>query len=138
MLSELARLYRSQGLDAADYHSDVAAYDSALAAEKRLQGTRRTELTAVTETMHGIAASGQLTVPPAGAVPDAGATSQWWTTGPLLAADQRVEFAGSQLVWEYYPGQGIQLQVLGDVRQGRRPVHRRAVRVPGLSSCCRS
>jgi hypothetical protein len=24
-----------------------------------------------------------------------------------------VEFAGSQLVWEYYPGQGIQLQVLG-------------------------
>ena len=33
--------------------------------------------------------------------------------GPLLAAGQRVEFAGSQLVWEYYPGQGIQLQVLG-------------------------
>ena len=28
-------------------------------------------------------------------------------------AAQRVEFAGSQLVWEYYPGQGIQLQVLG-------------------------
>jgi hypothetical protein len=24
-----------------------------------------------------------------------------------------VEFSGSQLVWEYYPGQGIQLQVLG-------------------------
>ena len=26
---------------------------------------------------------------------------------------QRVEFAGSQLVWEYYPGQGIELQELG-------------------------
>ena len=32
---------------------------------------------------------------------------------PLLASGQRVEFTGSQLVWEYYPGQGIQLQVLG-------------------------
>ena len=38
---------------------------------------------------------------------------QWWTHGPLLSADQRVEFSGSQLVWQYYPGQGIQLQVLG-------------------------
>ena len=34
-------------------------------------------------------------------------------TGPLLTGGQRVEFAGSQLVWEYYPGEGIQLQVLG-------------------------
>ena len=41
------------------------------------------------------------------------ANQQWWTHGPLLASGQRVEFAGSQLVWEYYPGQGIQLQVLG-------------------------
>jgi hypothetical protein len=31
---------------------------------------------------------------------------------PLLSADQYVGFAGSQLVWEYYPGQGIELQVL--------------------------
>jgi hypothetical protein len=38
---------------------------------------------------------------------------QWWTTGPLLAADQRVGFAGSGLVWEYYPGQGIEIQWLG-------------------------
>jgi D-glucuronyl C5-epimerase-like protein len=41
------------------------------------------------------------------------ANQQWWTQGPLLAGGQRVEFAGSQLVWQYYPGQGIQLQVLG-------------------------
>jgi hypothetical protein len=38
---------------------------------------------------------------------------EWWTTGPLLSTYQRVEFQGSQLVWEYYPGQGIELQVLG-------------------------
>jgi hypothetical protein len=31
----------------------------------------------------------------------------------LLGSGERVEFAGSQLVWEYYPGQGIELQELG-------------------------
>jgi hypothetical protein len=38
---------------------------------------------------------------------------QWWSRGTVPAQWQRVEFAGSQLVWEYYPGQGIELQVLG-------------------------
>jgi hypothetical protein len=37
---------------------------------------------------------------------------QWWTTEPLLGADQRVSFTGSRLVWEYYPGQGIEIQWL--------------------------
>ncbi|MGH3417722.1 MAG: D-glucuronyl C5-epimerase family protein, partial [Actinocrinis sp.] len=69
---------------------------------------------AVTETVHSIAVSHQLTpsrLPALIATLDA--NRRWWSTGPLLSADQRVEIAGSQLVWEYYPGQGIQLQVLG-------------------------
>jgi hypothetical protein len=41
------------------------------------------------------------------------ANRRWWTTGPLLSSGQRVELSGSQLVWEYYAGQGIELQVLG-------------------------
>ena len=36
-----------------------------------------------------------------------------WTIGPLPSSGQRVEFAGSELVWEYYAGQGIELQELG-------------------------
>jgi len=78
------------------------------------RGTRRTELAAITETMHQIAISHQLTASRLPALfATLAANEQWWTTGPLLSADERVEFAGSQLVWEYYPGQGIQLQVLG-------------------------
>ena len=64
--------------------------------------------------MHDIAASHQLTPSRLPAImATLAANQQWWTTGPLLSSGQRVEFAGSQLVWEYYPGQGIQLQVLG-------------------------
>ena len=113
-LSELARLHRTGALPTASYQADVSAYNHALATEKKLRGTRQTELNAVTETMHDIAASHQLTPSRLPALmATLAANQQWWTTGPLLSSGQRVEFAGSQLVWEYYPGQGIQLQVLG-------------------------
>ena len=39
---------------------------------------------------------------------------EWWRTGPLLASGRRVEFEGSELVWQYYPGSGLQLQMLGN------------------------
>jgi hypothetical protein len=113
-LSELARLHRTRQLSTASYRADVAAYNHALATERKLRGTRRTELTAVTVTLHDIAAAHRLTPSRLPAImATLQANQRWWTTGPLLASGQRVEFAGSQLVWQYYPGQGIQLQVLG-------------------------
>jgi hypothetical protein len=113
-LSELARLHRTGAVSTASYQADVNAYNQALATERKLRGTRRTELTAVTVTMHDIAASHQLTVSRLPAMmATLAANQQWWTQGPLLSSGQRVEFAGSQLVWQYYPSQGIQLQVLG-------------------------
>jgi hypothetical protein len=112
--SELARLRRSGAVSATAYRADAAAYRAALTEEKHLSGTRRTELTAVTVTLHDIAARGQLTASRLPALfATLAANRQWWAHGSLLSSGARVEFAGSQLVWEYYPGQGIQLQVLG-------------------------
>ncbi len=112
--SELTRLYHAHAITRAAYRGYSASFNAALAAERRLRGTRATELTAVTETLHNIAAGGSLT---ASRLPVLFETldrnRQWWSTGPLLSSGQRVEFTGSQLVWEYYPGQGIELQVLG-------------------------
>jgi hypothetical protein len=110
----LLRLYRSGAISQASYRSYGGSWRSALRAEKRLRGTRRSELQAVTETIHQIAVARRLT---ASRLPALFQTldrnRQWWTVGTLLSYGQRVEFAGSQLVWQYYPGQGIQLQVLG-------------------------
>lgn len=112
--SELARLYRIHAITQAAYRQYGASFNRALAAEKRLTGTRLTELDGVTETLHQIAAAGSLTPSRLPALFETlDRNREWWTTGPLLSSDERVEFAGSQLVWEYYPGQGIQLQVLG-------------------------
>jgi hypothetical protein len=114
VLSELARLYRTHAINRAQDRSYVASFNAALRSERHLSGTRGAELDAITETLHTIAVRRELTasrLPVLFATLDA--NRRWWTTGSLLSSGQRVEFAGSQLVWEYYPGQGIQLQVLG-------------------------
>src|SRR3954454_18769795 len=41
------------------------------------------------------------------------ANIRWWSTGPLLANGARVSFTGSEIVWQHYPGHGIQIQWLG-------------------------
>jgi D-glucuronyl C5-epimerase C-terminus len=111
--SELKRLANSGAITAAQYATYSSSFDAALSAERRLRGTRAAELDTVTENLHNIAAAGKLTP---GRLPALFETldvnRQWWTTGPLLSAGQYVEFSGSQLVWEYYAGQGIELQVL--------------------------
>jgi D-glucuronyl C5-epimerase-like protein len=112
--SVLASLERRGKITAREQQGTLSAFNSALATEKRLSGTRRAELTAVTTTAHELAATGQLW-PSRLAMVQAtlNANRQWWSHGTLLSYGQRVMFAGSELEWEYYPGQGIQLQVLG-------------------------
>jgi hypothetical protein len=110
----LTKLYRSGAITRSAYRQYSASFNQALSAERRLKGTRRSELQSITENLHDIAISGALTpsrLPVLFQTLDR--NRQWWTSGPLLSGGQRVEFADSQLVWQYYPGQGIQLQVLG-------------------------
>ena len=77
-------------------------------------GARKVELGAVVSTLEDVAARGQLT---ASRLAPLFLTLQrnreWWTKGPLLAPGRRVGFDGSQIVWQYYPRAGIQIQVLG-------------------------
>jgi hypothetical protein len=112
--SELKRLLADGEIDAATQGRYRGIFDDAIRTTRRLSGTRRTELQAVITNLHDIAARGELT--PA-RLPALFATlqrnRQWWTTGSLLSYGQRVEFSDSELVWEYYPGEGIELQVLG-------------------------
>ncbi len=79
----------------------------------RLGGPRGAELDGVLENLRTIAAERDLS---ASRLPALLLTLQrnraWWSSGPLLSDGQRVEFAGSGLVWEHYAGQGIELQEL--------------------------
>ena len=111
---ELARLRDAGALDDAAYAERRAAFADARRAVRRLAGTRKAELRAVVRTLEDVAARGKLT---ASRVAPLFLTlernREWWTTGPLLASGRRVGFEGSEIVWQYYPGAGIQIQVLG-------------------------
>jgi D-glucuronyl C5-epimerase-like protein len=109
----LQRLQRGGALSEAQYRIYQGAYAAARSSLRRLSGTRAVELGAVVANVEALASKGLLT---ASRLPVAFTTlernRQWWTTERLLGASQRVSFTGSKLVWEYYPGQGVQIQWL--------------------------
>jgi hypothetical protein len=111
---ELDRLLAEGQIDQAQHDARRAAYIRARKAYKKLTGARKASLGGALENAELIAANGQLT--PSRLAPlflTVERNRQWWTNGSLLSNGQRVSFAGSQLVFQNYTGQGIQLQVLG-------------------------
>lgn len=88
-------------------------YDAAQATLKKLHGTRLRELKAVAQNVNALASRHQFAP---SRLPAAFMTLQrnrdWWAAKPLPRAGQRTSFAPSQLVWQYYPGQGWQIQWL--------------------------
>jgi D-glucuronyl C5-epimerase C-terminus len=110
----LQSLQRGAAITPAVYKQDYGAYLTAKRSLGRLRGTRRTELGAVIGNLQAIAAAGGL-IP--SRLPALFLTlernRQWWTTQPLLANGVRLSFPPSKLVWEYYAGQGIEIQWLG-------------------------
>jgi hypothetical protein len=101
-------------IDPLDARAWRKVWDDSYRALKSLSGTRRTQLYAVRENVAILARDGLLTPTRA---PLAFLTLernlQWWPKGRLLAYGERVEFPPSELVWQMYPGQGLQLQWLG-------------------------
>ena len=112
--AELDRLVAEGALDAATAAGYRDAYDQAKATLRKLSGYRRAQLKNVLSNVDA-AASGGLFLP--SRLPALFLTLQrnraWWAASPIPAPGRRVEFAGSRLVWQHYPGQGLQIQWLG-------------------------
>ena len=80
-----------------------------------LSGTRKSLLGAVIDNADDISAAGGLV--PSRLHPvflTLEVNADWWTDGPLLRNGQRVAVDDSPVVWQYYTGQGIQLQMLAN------------------------
>ncbi len=109
----LQALERSGAITETAYRQYQGAYSAAKSSLRKLSGTRAAELGAVVANVEAMTSKGQLI---ASRLPVVFTTlernRQWWTTERLLGADQRVSFTDSRLVWEYYPGQGIEIQWL--------------------------
>jgi len=112
--SALAGLKSSGAISEAQYAQYTSVYAAAERSLKKLSGTRHSELQSVIDNTQQMAAAGEF-VP--SRLPVIFLTleknRQWWTTEPLIASRERVSFPPSKIVWEYYAGQGVQIQWLG-------------------------
>lgn len=115
----LQSLKRSAAITPAQYTQYYNTYLAAKRSLGKLSGTRRAELSAVMSNVQAMAAGGYFI---ASRLPVIFLTLEnnrhWWTTEPLLSSGTRVSFPGSKIVWEYYGGQGIEIQWLGTFGEG--------------------
>jgi hypothetical protein len=113
--TELRRLLAEGQIDDALYADRRATYAGFKRAVKRFSGRRRIDMAGVLGVVDGIAARGQLTP---SRLPALWLTlernREWWNLGPLLASGQRVSFEDSELVWQYVPGEGLQIHPLAN------------------------
>ena len=110
----LTKLMHRQRISETEFRGYLNQWLGDLREQKALNGWRKANLSGVTSLLNEIAASGQLTV---ARLPVLFLTlkqnAAYWPTGKNLVYADRVEFPGSELEWEFYPGYGLQLQVLG-------------------------
>lgn len=82
---------------------------------KRLSGPRRTQLAAQLQILSSIARSEQLS---ASRMPalflQLQRNTEYWPDKPYPYSGQRVSFEGSRLIFQYYPGYGLQIQPLAN------------------------
>ncbi|MCW2968612.1 MAG: hypothetical protein JWM71_2384 [Solirubrobacteraceae bacterium] len=109
----LQALLAAGAIDQPTYDRAIADYDRAVQLGKKLTGARRAEIRGVVADLEGMAARGEVV---AARLPALLATleanNRWWATGTLLSPGARIEFSGSDIVWQHYAGHGIQIQWL--------------------------
>jgi hypothetical protein len=111
---ELQRMLAAAEIDQATHDLDRGIYVNALALRSKLSGARRNALGAVLRNVEDVAAAGGFTATRLPALFETVKRNRaWWANGPLLSNGARVSFEGSRIVWQYYAGEGLQIQWLG-------------------------
>lgn len=115
--SELSRLAASGAIPDSERVERLAEYKAVKRTVKRLPrgSTRRNELAGVVAIVDGIAARRALTGPRL--VPlwlTLERNRAYWSATASGPSTRRISFAGSQLVWQWFPGQGLQFHPLAN------------------------
>jgi D-glucuronyl C5-epimerase C-terminus len=114
---ELTRLAAAGAIPASERDDRLAEYRAVKRTVKRLPrgSTRRAELDGVVHIVDGIAARRQLTGPrlvPLWLTLDR--NRAYWSANASGPSTRRISFPGSQLVWQWFPGQGLQFHPLAN------------------------
>jgi hypothetical protein len=110
----LQSLYQQGQISYSTYSTDLRIWNKGIAAEAWFTGTPAAEMGAVIANAQQFAATGAMIPSRLDEIfTTLWRNRVWWASGVVPTDGQRIEFSGSQIVWEYYPGQGLELQVLG-------------------------
>jgi len=111
----MAGLLRDGAIDPVEYDTRIADYDAAVRTRSSLSGTRRREMDGVINQLNAFAARDELTVSRLEVLfLQLRRNTEWWRDGNLLGSRERVRFRGSRVIFEYYPGQGLQFHPLAN------------------------
>jgi D-glucuronyl C5-epimerase C-terminus len=115
----LTRAVRRQAIAAADGRRWRRWYVLSLRALRRLGGARDTQLRYVVDSVEALALRGRL-IPSRMPVAflQLERNRQYWRALPYPAAGDQVSFRGSQILFQYFPGEGLQLHPLATFKKG--------------------
>lgn len=111
----LERALDKGAIDEDTYDGYRTTYNDAVSAWKRLGGARRQNLGSVIFYIKKLAKTKQLTVSRMPAVfTQLERNREWWSSNGTPAVGARTKFGDSLVIYQYYPGQGLQLQPLAN------------------------
>ena len=103
----------------ADHDSYTSTYNQAVAAGSNLPGQCRKQENAVIRNLNRMSAQGSLTTTRMPALfLQLQRNTEFWSAHPKVAAAQRVKFGSSELLFQHYAGQGLQIQPLANFGKG--------------------
>ncbi len=103
-------------IDQAEHDKRVSDYDDALFIRNQLTGTRRRELNGVISLLAGLASRGQVTRSRLEVLwTQLDRNVEWWAFSDRIpGSGERVRFKGSRVLYQYFPGQGLEWHPLAN------------------------
>src|SRR2546422_2967707 len=109
--------FARNAIDAATRDRYLGSWSAALRTFRALRGQRRTELGYVVGVVRSLAAQNRLAVRLAPLFVILDRNRQWWSKAGPPAPGARLTFGASRLIFQYFPGEGLQFHPLANFGQ---------------------
>jgi hypothetical protein len=111
------RAFKAQAIDAATRDGYLRSWSAALGTYRGLGGQRRLELGYVIGTIRSLAVQKHLSARLAPLFLMLDRNREWWSKAGPPASGARLRFGNSRVLFQYFPGEGLQLHPLGNFGQ---------------------
>jgi len=115
--STILKVARNGGIDATERAGYLRSWSSALSTERRLSGQRRAELGYVIGVVRRLAKAKKLGARLKVVFLILDRNREWWAKAGPPGSGARLRFDGSRVIFQYFPGKGLQFHPLANFGQ---------------------